>query len=260
MNIVGGADVETARISLGLTAAVVVPWGLGWQRVRPGATAAFTALYGAYVISPYTSDGRAWCALVAATLLSFGAIFWHFGVGSPSFGFSVVFPVFGTASSVARRLGAGAIAASAILSLWIAGPNLASLGSEVTRNDQVAVFTSALLLSVFGGGILAMLATRQVRREIDALPSGPEKAAALEFMNGGSGIGLLERGLLFAFLAAGQPEAAALVLAAKSLARIPSLDHGRHASEYFLVGTLASVIASLAMSMVARVIVGLPVL
>lgn len=135
-----------------------------------------------------------------------------------------------------------------------------SLGQELLLSDRAAVFASAALIAVFGGGALAMAATGPVRREILALPDSPERRAAVEFMSAGRAIGLLERGLLFAFLAAGQPEAAALVLAAKSLARVPTSDHGKHASEYFLIGTLASVIASLAMSMAARSAVGLPIL
>ncbi|WP_125214400.1 hypothetical protein [Streptomyces griseofuscus] len=150
--------------------------------------------------------------------------------------------------------------AALLLSACTAGGRATSLLLELLRSDRAAVFISALLVAVFGGGTLAKTATAPVRREIAALEEGPQRSAAMEFMNGGPFIGMLERGLLFAFLAAGQPEAAALVLAAKSLARVPSAEHGKHASEYFLIGTLASVIAALAMSMAARSAVGMPVL
>jgi hypothetical protein len=128
------------------------------------------------------------------------------------------------------------------------------------ESDRTAVFASALLISSFGGGAVAEAATQPVRREIEALEPGAERTAAMELMSGGPAIGMLERGLLFTFLAAGQPEAAALVLAAKSLVRVPSAEHGKHASEYFLIGTLASVMAALAMGMAARSAVGLSVL
>ncbi|MDO0926244.1 hypothetical protein QQY24_12690 [Streptomyces sp. TG1A-8] len=82
----------------------------------------------------------------------------------------------------------------------------------------------------------------------------------MEFISGGRDIGRLERGPLFAFPATGQPEAAALVLAAKPLARVPSAEQGKYAFEHFLTGTLPSVIAALAMSVVARSAVGLPAL
>ncbi|MFI0189305.1 hypothetical protein ACH4PW_17325 [Streptomyces sp. NPDC017082] len=158
------------------------------------------------------------------------------------------------------RIGAVVFGSALLLSAWTAGDRTASLAVGLLDSNRTAVFGSALLISVFGGGILAQAATRPARREIEALEESPERAAAIEFMSGGPMIGRLERGLLYAFLAAGQPEAAALVLAAKSLARVPSAEHGKHASEYFLLGTLASVIAALAMGMAARSAVGLPVL
>lgn len=152
------------------------------------------------------------------------------------------------------------MAGAALLAAWTGGVKTASLASDLVLSDRAAVQVSALLLAVFGGGALAKAATASVRAEVEAMPEGSEKSKAVEFMGGSRRIGLLERGLLFVFIAAGQPEAAALVLAAKSLARVPTNDHGKHASEYFLIGTLASVIASLAMGMAARAAVGLPVL
>ncbi|MDT0318248.1 hypothetical protein [Streptomyces millisiae] len=135
------------------------------------------------------------------------------------------------------------------------------MGEALLLNDRVAIFMSTGLVAVFGGGALARAATAPVRRAVDALPEGDaQRGLAEDFMMGSRSIGLLERGLMFAFLAAGRPEAAALALTAKSLARGPASDHGKYASEYFLLGTLASVIASLAMSMTARAAVGLPVL
>jgi hypothetical protein len=147
-----------------------------------------------------------------------------------------------------------------VLASWSAKTKVASLSSELLSSDRVAVLLSSLLVAVFAGGFLTQVATGPVRREIYALPNGLERTAALDFMmSGGRGIGLLERGLLFTFLAGGQPDAAALVLAAKSMARVPANDHGRYASEYFLIGTLVSVIASLVMSMAARAAIGLPI-
>ncbi|MER6680565.1 hypothetical protein [Streptomyces olivaceoviridis] len=136
-------------------------------------------------------------------------------------------------------------------------------GSKVVRelllSDKLTVMSSALLIAVFGGGAFVKLTTDPVVDEIYNLPNGTNRDSALALIrSGGRSIGLIERGLLFAFLAAGKPEAAALVLAAKALARAP-VDHVNHASKYFLIGTLASVSASMAMSMAARTAVGLPV-
>ncbi|MFG2553432.1 hypothetical protein [Streptomyces sp. NPDC048581] len=251
---------ETARLFFGLGAALVVPWGLGWQRERPGLNAFFTLAYGGYAIAPYMDEARPWLALGATALLAFGTLLWHRSASTPVLGFSITLPLSAGPPAGTKRLGIAAFGAAVPLSVWAAGAPTAAMGADLLSSDRTAVFMSALLMSVFGGGMLARAATVPVRREIEALEDSSAREAAMEFMSGGPAIGLLERGLLFAFLAAGQPEAAALVLAAKSLARVPTADHGKHASEYFLIGTLASVIAALVMSMAARSAIGLPVL
>ncbi|MEU9983930.1 hypothetical protein [Streptomyces sp. NPDC050856] len=252
---------ETARLSFGLAAAVVVPLGAGWHRSRAGLTVLFSLGYGLYAIAPYRDEGRPWGALAAAALLAGSVALWHRSADAGGVGLTLTLPLSTGNLPLSRRLGAAAFGAAVLLSSWVAGATTASLGADLLLSDRAAVVLSALLIAVFGGGVLAAVATGPVVREIESLPAGPERDAATEFMNsGGRAIGLLERGLLFAFLAAGQPEAAALVLAAKSLARVPAADHGTHASEYFLIGTLASVIAALTMSMAARAVMGLPVL
>lgn len=251
---------ETARVFFGMTAALSVPWGTGWQRTRPWPAVSFVALYGVYIIAPYAHEPRSWSALATAVLLVYGSVLLHGAAAMPSPGFSITLPLTAGSSPATKRAGAALLVVAALLSLWTAGGTTVTLGGDLLRSDRVAIFLSALLLAVFGGGSLAKAATDPVRAEVESMRDGPEKTKALDFMSGSKNIGLLERGLLFAFIAAGQPEAAALVLAAKSLARVPTNDHGKHASEYFLIGTLASVIASLAMGMAARSAVGLPVL
>ncbi len=251
---------EAARLSFGLAAAVLVPLGLAWHGPRPWRTVLFTALYGAYAVAPYRGEGRPCIALFEAALLSLGFVLWKHPAGLPAPGFGVTVPLIVGRVARNRWVSAGALLGAVVLAVWTVGPSVGPLGRRLLLSDEVAVFLSAALISVFGGGALAKSATAPVRREILVLPDSPERRAAVEFMSAGRAIGLLERGLLFAFLGAGRPEAAALVLAAKSLARVPTSEHGKHASEYFLIGTLASVIASLAMSMAARAAVGLPVL
>ncbi|MER6607168.1 hypothetical protein ABT282_14950 [Streptomyces sp. NPDC000927] len=255
-----GGGVETARVFFGLSAALSMPWGTGWQRTRPWLAVSFVTLYGVYVIAPYMDEAKAWWAFAIAVLLVGGSALMHHSAGSWSPGFSLTLPLSSGASMAARRVGVVLMALAAVLALWTAGRKTATLSGEFLLSDRAAIFLSALLLAVFGGGALSRAATAPVCAEVESMPDGPEKTKALDFMSGSKNIGLLERGLLFVFIAAGQPEAAALVLAAKSLARVPTNDHGKHASEYFLIGTLASVIASLVMGMAARSAVGLSVL
>jgi hypothetical protein len=61
---------------------------------------------------------------------------------------------------------------------------------------------------------------------------------------GGKAIGMLERAFAYGGVLVGHPEAAALVVAVKSVARFPEFrkeSTGRRFAEYFLVGTLVSI-------------------
>ncbi|MEV4193366.1 hypothetical protein [Streptomyces toxytricini] len=272
---------EIARIFFGLAAALCVPLGLGWQRKRPKLMIGFTLAYGIYAIAPYISEVRAWTALAVAVVTSLGLVGWarvpHTqpgnGSGAPTPGEDSEStpntqsgdnpspsPFNPSNWSTGQRAGAAALCVASALALWAAGATTKSLGTEFLSSDKASVFASGLLIAVFGGGLFAQFATNPVRKTIHALTPSPAREAALELMDGSRQIGIVERTLLYAFLAAGQPEAAALVLAAKSLARMHNAEHGKHISEYFLIGTLASVLAAVALSMAARSAVGLPAL
>ncbi|MFC3573383.1 hypothetical protein ACFOZ0_08875 [Streptomyces yaanensis] len=250
---------ETARVFFGLAAPVVVSWERRWFTTRPGRSILFTVAYGTYAIAPYVDELKPWAALGVAFLLSLGAILLLRSHVTPSLGFSITTPLSMGAVTATKRLGAAAVGLAALAGLRIGWATASKLGTDLLLSDKLAVMSSSLLIAVFGGGTLAQAITAPVVKEIYNLPTGPNRDSAIALLDsGGRSIGLIERGLLFTFLAAGQPEAAALVLAAKALARAP-VDHVNHASKYFLIGTLASVIASMAMSMAARTAVGLPV-
>lgn len=250
---------EAARVFFGLVAPLVVSWDRRWFTHRPGSAVLLTLTYGIYVIAPYAGAARSWGAWGSATLLALGCVLLHRSSATPSLGFSITSPLTAGVSAT-QLLGLVSLALAAWVGLWASWATVSAFIGHLLRNDTLAVMLSSLLIAVFGGGTLVKAATDPVAEEIQGLPDGPNREAALALIgSGGRTIGLVERGLLFAFLAAGQPEAAALVLAAKALARAP-VDHVNHASKYFLVGTLTSVIAALVMSVAARTAVGLPVL
>ncbi|MEU9704252.1 hypothetical protein [Streptomyces sp. NPDC047981] len=235
-------------------------WERKWFTTRPGAAVAFTLAYGGYVVGPYLDGVKSWSALISAALLALGFTLLLRSTSTPSLGFSITTSLISGTTSTTKRIGAAAVTAGVLWGVWTAWSTASQVGSELLRNDTVAVMLSAMLIAVFGGGALVKAVTDPVVEEVYSLPDGPNRESALTLIrSGGRTIGLVERGLLFAFLAAGQPEAAALVLAAKALARAP-VDHVNHASKYFLIGTLASVIAAMVMSVAARAAVGLPVL
>lgn len=57
---------------------------------------------------------------------------------------------------------------------------------------------------------------------------------------------------VYAAVLVGHPEAAALVVAVKSVARYPEFTHDRKFAEYFLVGTLLSLLVALGISYLIR--------
>lgn len=132
-------------------------------------------------------------------------------------------------------------------SAWTAGPALAALGgvgglpwAEVTAG---AVYVSAFVFAHIGGNTVV----RGVLPE-----KGPEpEEADLEV---GYLIGTLERWIVLILGLAGRWEAVALVVAVKSIARFEELKQ-RPFAEYFLVGTLTSVLVAIVLVVLVSVLV-----
>lgn len=96
------------------------------------------------------------------------------------------------------------------------------------------------LMLILGGAIFAIrggdFATGLIVASV--APSNPLPEEGLP--GAGRMIGLLERGLAFTFILVGQFEAVGFLLAAKSILRFGAIREDRAASEYVLIGTLAS--------------------
>jgi hypothetical protein len=121
---------------------------------------------------------------------------------------------------------------------------------DVTRSRDVVLVVAGALVAVFIAGaligrILHPFAER-VRGETDT--PGME--------NAGRYIGWLERSLLYGLVLLGSADAAALVIAAKSIARFPSFSEEKFA-EYYLVGTLLSLLIAAATGFAVRAAMGL---
>lgn len=86
----------------------------------------------------------------------------------------------------------------------------------------------------------------QMRREED------RSAGAVELARGRA-IGALERALTLTLVLLGQYTAIGLIIAAKSLARLKALED-REFAEYFLVGTLASLLLALLVGVGIRIV------
>lgn len=126
---------------------------------------------------------------------------------------------------------------------------------EVVESDSVALATTGLIATVFlGGSVVAWI--------LKPFTHALEKTEATEKVRGlayaGRHIGWFERAVLFAFVIGGEPEAAAVALAAKSFARFPSLsEHHRGFAEYFLIGSLASLTIAVAAAAATRAALGI---
>lgn len=92
---------------------------------------------------------------------------------------------------------------------------------------------------LWGAGMI--LATRAGGFAVGSLMSAPGwKPPSDGLADGGRIIGLLERGVIFLLIMAGQYEAIGFLIAAKSILRFSTVAESRAVSEYVIIGTLAS--------------------
>ncbi|HSS34113.1 MAG TPA: hypothetical protein VLL27_12610 [Solirubrobacterales bacterium] len=115
--------------------------------------------------------------------------------------------------------------------------------AEVVSVEQFVLAAAATLF-------LLATANRIVRLVLEAADAFPDKDESSP--RGGRLLGPMERLIVAAVVVAGEPAAAALVIAAKSLLRFPEIKGKTdRVTEYFLVGTFTSlVVATLAALMI----------
>ncbi len=133
--------------------------------------------------------------------------------------------------------------------LWAAS-HLATLPAPwPTGLLHIGMLVTGFLLSTRAGGFaIGMLMASPAWQPPDGgLPDG------------GRMIGLLERGLIFLLVIAGQFEAIGFLIAAKSILRFGTVGENRAVSEYVIIGTLASFGWAISISLVtAHLLAALP--
>ena len=158
-------------------------------------------------------------------------------------------PVLAPLTLAHLAIGAG-VALAPAKRLWpfLAGLAATGLALVVTSAVEPGLWASGLwqgqdwlpgCMAVLAGGILA---TRAGGIAV-ALLLAPfvDTAPPNSLPKGGSLIGLLERGLILLMVLAGQPMGIGFLIAAKSILRFDSANRDdRMASEYIIIGTLAS--------------------
>lgn len=229
---------ELGRVATMLPIAVLAP--LAVPQLRPHIWRyAATAVLAAYAVVPPLDELKA-AALVGVALLAS----WVLAPGRPT----APAPSKG---ALARCFGA---LACLIGSMLVVDANAVRTAlADTIENNDVAVTMAGALAAIFVGGALVGFVLRPFASTLNAesrndLPS---------LKTAGTYIGWFERAVFFAFIVAGQPQAAAVALAAKSFARFPSLsEHREGFAEYFLIGTLASIAIAAAAAVATRAILG----
>lgn len=132
------------------------------------------------------------------------------------------------------------LAATAALfpGLWASGAWAALPAPAAARLLEGMVLAGGLILATRAGGFaVGLLMDRHTGAA--KVPDG-DAVEVKGLPEGGWTIGILERGLIFAFVLAGQHAAIGFLIAAKSILRFGDIEKHRAVSEYVIIGTLAS--------------------
>ena len=245
----------TVRLAEGLVLAVLLP--LCFVRVRRSdlASCLLAGAYGVYTILPVCQRWQAWLAILMAALCA-GAVRRRVvaaprresepAVEPPPARERVTAAVRQAIRSPVPLLAIPA--AFGVLTLGGAG-----LWHTIWRqlcNDRLAVTVNGTVAAVFVGGLVTGL----ILRRFSSVTAGRAQAV----LGAGNLLGWLERMLYFSFLLAGQPTAAAFALTAKSAARFPALQRDEEGlAEYYLIGSLSSLVIAVATALLTRLALGM---
>ncbi|HEX8647688.1 MAG TPA: hypothetical protein VF715_12365 [Thermoleophilaceae bacterium] len=223
---------ELTRAVVGVPVATVVPRFIAPVGDRFARIPA-TLVLALWALGPVLDDPRAW-AIAGAAVLTGQAL----GSG-------------GTLSrDVLVRASAGLLVMGVVTGALLDwGTSTDAVDAGVSEPDAVVV-VGGLLVTVFLGG--AAIEQLLAPYAVTARPSASQDLARAGLL-----IGWLERALLYGFVVGGAPGGVALVVAAKALARLPSLSKEDKFAEYFLIGTLASVLVAVGIGAIVRAVLGL---
>lgn len=132
-------------------------------------------------------------------------------------------------------------AAAAFFSATRFSTLFASLRALAPHRETILAVLVVYFAVVFAGGYLIRFLTRPLTKHLPRL--GDEDGPSLR--NAGMYIGWLERSLVLTALLLRSPATVGLVLAAKSIARFPELGKSERFAEYFLIGTLLSLLLAI---------------
>jgi hypothetical protein len=247
--------VVTVRLSEGLVLAVLLPLCFARIRRSDAATCLLAAAYGVYIILPVYQRWQSWLAVVMSALCATlvrrrvvvpAAREPQPDVEPPSRGERLAAAARGAVRSPVPLLAVPA----AFGVLTLGGTDLWHTIWRQLCNDRLAVTVNGTLAAVFAGGLVTGL----ILRRFSSVTAGRAQAV----LGAGNLLGWLERLLYFSFLLAGQPTAAAFALTAKSAARFPALQRDEEGlAEYYLIGSLSSLVIAVATALLTRLALGM---
>lgn len=241
---------EVARIATGIPIAILLPITVT-QLSSNGIHSTVTALlYGAYVSLPLFPVWQFWLTVALVPVLHL-AIRLITGTQHTR--------ITGNSWWMAIRAHGRSIAFIVLLLAAIVFSVLITQGGSGLRsafwfalNDRAAIVINGGLAAIFLGGATVGLIVKPI-----AVAFEKSATSVPRLLQIGAHVGHIERLLFFIFIVGGVSAAAALVLTAKSLVRLPSVSEDMDHAEYYLVGTLSSAAVCLVAAVGTRLALGL---
>lgn len=156
-----------------------------------------------------------------------------------------------------QLLHAATLAAAIAIARPAEGTVLVAAAAAGLRSGRALVLVAGFIASVWMGAVVVGRVVQPFAPHIADDPAGARPG----LKNAGRVIGIIERGLIFLSILAGLESLVGFVVAAKALLRLPGArdPRSRELSEYYLVGTLASVFWAVMIGLATRALVrGMP--
>jgi hypothetical protein len=268
---------ETARILIGLWVAVLFPDSLPQVRRSFLFRAVSSGLYSVWVLAPLLAWWKVLCLTLLAMFWCCALRVWEKIVNEKSPNTAPPPRVFGIRIYLTRMAERGrrefafatgwlgrmknsphrrSVASALVLGILTFVLLESSIDFDLTPGSVLSAISDQDYIIVFSGFLGATFVSHEIVARIYARfdSSAPRSRSEIfAFSETYAYIGWFERALVFAFVAGGQAAAAALVIAAKSLARHPEIEKERKFGERFIIGTFLSVLFGVLWAVIVRV-------
>ncbi len=247
---------SVVRLMVGLPVAALFPLGIPGLRESARVYLGVGVAYSAFILAPAFPGWRSWLLLLLTAAACLG-LRWRLGPGR---GAAAETPWIRSMFALRHvEIPALVLLLTALVGLVAGAGTFGGYLRAFLHDDRVALISSGALTSVFiGGAIVGQVLephTETLRLKSAALPQEPSEIKAL--VGAGMLIGWLERAIVFSLVLAGQSTAAVLTLTAKSVARFPALRRNEEGfAEYFLIGSLTSLVMALAPALATHWLLG----